>query len=163
MVLTDQDFADDIALLCEEIWQAQELLKRVETESLNIGLKASAKKPKCQVCNQPEPVQITTLDGTILEVVNDFKYLGSMTSSAEVDVKCRKAVAWRTCNKLSRLWKSKLNRSIKIRVFCMVVESVLLYCLEMWTLITGLEKQLDECYTLYAKSSAEHPLVRSHL
>ena len=45
---------------------------------------------KCQVYNQPEPVQIATLDGTILEVMNDFKYLGSMTSSTEVDVKCRK-------------------------------------------------------------------------
>ena len=40
----DLDFADDIALLSEEIWQAQELMKRVKTESLSIGLKASAKK-----------------------------------------------------------------------------------------------------------------------
>ena len=102
----DLDFADDIALLPEEIWQAQELLKRVKTESLSIGLKANTKKTKCQVYNQPEPVQIATLDGTILEVVNDFKHLGSMTSSTKTDVKCRKAAAWRTCNKLNMLWKS---------------------------------------------------------
>ena len=87
----DLDFADDIALLSEEIWQAQELLKRVETESLSIGLKASAKNTKFQVYNQPEPVQIATLGGTILGVINDFKYLGSMTSSTKADVKCRKA------------------------------------------------------------------------
>ena len=73
MVLTDLDFTDGIALLSEEIWQAQELLKRVKTKSLTIGLKANAKKTKCQVYNQPEPAQIVTLDGSILEVINDFK------------------------------------------------------------------------------------------
>ena len=83
--------------------------------------------------NQLEPVQIETLDGIILEVTNDFKYLGSMTSSTKADVKSRKATAWRTCNKLNRLWKSHLNRSVKIRVFCTVVESVLLYGSETWT------------------------------
>ena len=93
VVLTDLDFADDTALLSEEIWQAQELLKRVKTESLSIGLKANAKNTKCQVYNQPKPVWIATLDGTILEVMNDFKYLGSMTSSTNVGVKCRKAAA----------------------------------------------------------------------
>ena len=147
VVLTDLDFADDIVLLSEEIWQAQELLKRVETESLSIGLKANANKTKCQVCNQPESVQIETLDGTILEVVNDFKYLGSMTSVTKADVKCRKAAACRTCNKLNRFWKSQLNRSVKIRVFCTVAESVLLYGLETWTLTKGLKKQLGGCCT----------------
>ena len=163
VVLTDLDFTDDITLLSGEILQAQELMKRVKTESLSIGLKASAKKTKYQVYNQPEPVQIAMLDGTILEVINDFKYLGSMTSSTEVDVKCRKAVAWRTYNKLNRPWKSQLNRSIKIRVFCTFVESVLLYGLETWTLTKGLEKQLDGCYTCMLRACAEHPLVRSHL
>ena len=130
----DLDFTDDIALLSEEVWQAQELLQRVKTKSPSIGLKANAKKTKCQVCDQPEPVQIVTLDGTILEVMNDFKYLGSMTCSTEADVKCKKEAAWRMCNKLNRLWKSKLNRSVKITVFCTVVESVLLYGSETWTL-----------------------------
>ena len=144
----DLDFADDIALFSEEIWQPQELLKKAKTESLSIELKANAKKTKCQVYNQSEPVQITTLDGTILEVINDFKYQDSMSSSTEADVKCRKAAACRTCNKLNRIWKSQLNRSVKIRVFCTVVESVILYGPEAWTLTKGLEKkQLDGCYT----------------
>ena len=70
-----------------------------------------------------------------------------MTNSTKVDVKCRKAAAWRTCNKLNRLWKSQLNISIKIREFCTVVGSVLLYGSETRTLTKGLEKQLDGCYT----------------
>ena len=145
MVLTDLDFTDDIAFLSEEYLASPGPPEESKTESLSIGLNANAKNTKCQVYNQAESVQIATLDGTILEGMNDFKYLGSMTGSTEVDVKCRKAVAWRTCNKLNRLWKSQLNRSIKIRVFCTVVESVLLYGLETWTLTKGLEKQLDGC------------------
>ena len=70
-----------------------------------------------------------------------------MTSSTEADVKCRKVAALRICNKLNRLWKSHLIRSVKIRVFCTVVESVLLYGSETWTLTKGLKKQLDGCYT----------------
>ena len=142
----DLDFVDDIALLSEEILQAHNLLKRVKTESLNIGLKANAKQTKCQVYNQPRPVQIVTLDGTILNVINYLKYLGSVTSSTKADVKCRKAAAWRIRNKHNRLWKSQLNRSVKIKVFCTVIESVLLYGSETWTLTKGLEKQLDGCY-----------------
>ena len=79
VVIIDLDLTDDIALLSEEIWQAQELLKRVKTGSLSIGLKANAKKTKCQVYNQPEPVQIATLERTIVEAVNGFKYLGNIS------------------------------------------------------------------------------------
>ena len=150
VVLIDLDFADDITLLSEEICQAQELLKRVKIEPLSIGLKANTKKVKCKVYNQPEPVKIVTLDGTILEVVNDFKYLGSMTRSTKADVKCRKAAAWGTCNKLNKFWKSQLNISIKIRVFCTVVKSVLLYGLETRALTKGLEKQQDGCISSFS-------------
>ena len=48
-VVTDLDFADDIALLSEEIHQAQELLQhvqRVETSVAKVGLKMNAGKTK---------------------------------------------------------------------------------------------------------------------
>ena len=41
-VITDFDFADDIALLSEEIQQAQELLSRVETSVGKVGLRMNA-------------------------------------------------------------------------------------------------------------------------
>ena len=45
-VITDFDFADDIALLSEEIQQAQELLSRVETSVGKVGLRMNASKTK---------------------------------------------------------------------------------------------------------------------
>ena len=44
VIVTDLDFADDLALLTEEIEQAQEVLLRLETEAENVGLYCNAKK-----------------------------------------------------------------------------------------------------------------------
>ncbi len=82
-----------------------------------------------------------------LEIVTDFKYLGSLTESTESDIRARKASAWRACNKLKKIWKSALSRSFKIRLFQAVVESVLVYGSEAWTLTASLERQLNGCYT----------------
>ena len=46
VVLADLDFADDIALLSDEIAQAQELLLTVEKECKKVGLVLNAKKTK---------------------------------------------------------------------------------------------------------------------
>ena len=46
VVVTDLDFADDIALLSNNIQQAQELLQRVETSVAKVGLKMNSSKTK---------------------------------------------------------------------------------------------------------------------
>ena len=147
VVVTDLDFADDIALLSELITQAQDLLARVELTAGQIGLVMNAKKTKVMAFNQDEEVKIVTQDGSQLEVVQDFKYLGSWVESTEADIKIRKAEAWRACNKLKKIWKSNLSREIKTSLLGSAVESVLLYGSDTWTLTEKLEKQLDGCYT----------------
>ena len=51
-VITDTDFADDIALITEDMNQAQELLTRVNIESGKIGLNLNAKKTEITHYNQ---------------------------------------------------------------------------------------------------------------
>ena len=51
-IVTDFDFADDTALLSEELYQAQELLQRVETSVAKVGLKMNAGKAKFMSFNQ---------------------------------------------------------------------------------------------------------------
>ena len=46
LLVTDLDFADDIALLSEQIKQAQDLLTSVETSAAQKGLEMNAKKTK---------------------------------------------------------------------------------------------------------------------
>jgi hypothetical protein len=84
---TDLDFADDIALLSEEIDQAQELLNRVEAQVAKVGLKLNASKTKYMSFNQVHATDIKTNDDTSLEEVNDFKYLGAWMESTEKEIK----------------------------------------------------------------------------
>ena len=72
--ITDLDFADDIALLSEEINQAQELLNRVETEAAKVGLHVNAKKTGAMPHNHQSPVIIKTRSGNPIKEVDNFKW-----------------------------------------------------------------------------------------
>lgn len=56
-------------------------------------------------------------------------------------------MAWSACNKLHKIWTSKLNVSIKIKLFKTLIEPILLYGCETWTLSKRMEKRLDGVYT----------------
>jgi len=146
VVVTDMDFADDIALLSNDIYQAQQLLQRVEESVARVGLKMNSSKTKFMAYNISD-ASIKTSDGAALEEVKNFKYLGAWMESTEKDIKQRKAAAWRACSKLQNIWKSCLPRSFKLRIFSATVESVLLYGCEAWTVTPKLAKVLDGCYT----------------
>ena len=71
-----------------------------EEESFILGLSMNVKKTKVMAYNQNEEVKIMTTDGSQLEVVYDFKYLGSWIDNTEADLRSRKAEAWRACTVL---------------------------------------------------------------
>jgi len=133
-VITDMDFADDIALVSESIAQAQEMLSRVEDSAYGVGLVMNAGKTKFMTYNIGDIVNIKAKDGSELERVDDFKYLGSWVDNSNKDIKTRKALAWNACHKLKIIWKSTLKKKLKIRLLCSTVESVLLYGCETWAL-----------------------------
>ena len=81
--ITDLDFADEIALLSDTAAQAQELLSNLENAALRVGLHVTAKKTQFMVYNQPTHVEIHTEDGSCLEEVKYFKYLGSWVQSTK--------------------------------------------------------------------------------
>lgn len=144
---TDLCFADDIVLLSNELHQARELLKRLEAEASKVGLNVNAKKTHLMAFNQDKEELIYAKSGQLISEVDNFKYLGGWLKSAENDINIRIALAWSSCHKLNKIWKSSLNRSIKVRLFVATVESVLLYNSETWTLTKQLEKRLNGTYT----------------
>ena len=147
VTITDLDFADDIALISEEIAEAQEMLKNVEIETLRIGLYLNEKKTEIMAFEHDPDMEIKTLNGKTLKLVVNFKYLGGRMESSEKDFQIRKALAWAACNKLKTIWKSNIKKKIKERLFLATVESVLLYNSETWTMSKTMEKRLDGCYT----------------
>ena len=48
ITVTDLEFADDLALLTEEIHQAQEILHQLENKAKNVGLISTVTKPNCR-------------------------------------------------------------------------------------------------------------------
>ena len=70
------------------------MLDRVETAAAAIGLMANPKKTKVMTLNYPSEIDIKTSDGSILEEVDDFTYLGSPVSSSRADIAKRIGLAW---------------------------------------------------------------------
>ena len=145
-MLTDLDFADDIALLSYQMEEAQQLLTRVETECNKVGLHRNAKKTEYMAFNCDEDTLKTVKNDTIKKVL-DFKYLGSRMMSSEKDIKVRKVLAWRAMNDMKKIWKLNLTRGLIKRIFTAAIESILMYGCEKWTLTKTMLKSLDGCYT----------------
>jgi hypothetical protein len=146
-VLADLDFADDIALLSDQIKQAQELLTNVETECKKVGLGLNGPKTKFLAYNLEVVEPLRTINGTELEQKEDFKYLGSWSDNSERDIQIRKALAWKALNDMGRIWKSTMSIDLKRKFFVATIESILLYGCEAWTLTNAMEKALDGSYT----------------
>ena len=94
-----------------------------------------------------EDGDLKTIENANIKKVLNFLYLGAWIGSSSSDIKVRKAKAWSALNKMHVIWKSSMNRNLKIRLFRATVESVLLYGAETWTLNRKLTKKLDGCYT----------------
>ena len=133
MIQTDFDFADDIALVSDSVEKAQALLLSVEGECQKMGLQLNAKKTEVMTFNINDKAKITTKNGTILAVNEDFKNLGSYISSTEKDIRVRKAHAWRALHDVKNIWHSAMPDELKRAIFMASVESILLYGSEAWT------------------------------
>ena len=146
-VITDLDFADDIALVAEELEQAQDFLHCVQENAAKIGLHLNSDKTEFMSFNQVQDTVLKTVNNENIKKVDNFKYLRAWIDDTANDAKVRKALAWKSCNKLNKIWKSSLRKSLKLRTFLTLVESMLLYRGETWTLTRSLEKSIDGTYT----------------
>ena len=125
-----------------------------------IGFHVNAHKTEYMCFNQTG--DISTLDGTSLELVDKFPYLGCSVSSIEKDIDTRLTKAWTGIDKLSIIWKLDLTDKMKRSFFQAAVVSILLYGCTAWTLTKRLEKKLHCNYarmlrSILNKSWRQHP------
>lgn len=73
MILTDIDFADDIATISEEMDHAQDMLRSIGLEGTKSGLKLNVKNTEMMLSNQ-DVQNVKSKDGN--KIVDNFKYLG---------------------------------------------------------------------------------------
>ena len=143
--ITDLDFADDIALVSDLVANAESLLHSLENAARLVGLHCN--ESKTEVISSTPNCSFVSSAGNSINQVEDFKYLGSFVMDSEKDIKFRKALAWSACNKLDRIWHSTLPNVTKIHVFKTLIEPILLYGAETWTLTTRQQKRLDGTFT----------------
>ena len=146
--VSDADYADDLTLLADSIEEAQKFLERLEESAASVGLHINSGKTKYMSTGlEPDHDDLKSLDGQLLEEVQDFVYLGAWIGDSGKDFEVRKAKAWNALNKMNKIWKSGMTRKTKIRLFRATVETILLYGSEAWTMTKNLEKRLDGCYS----------------
>ena len=99
MILTDLDFAEDIAFISDGMVQVQELLSREVTECAKVGLRLNLKKTQYMTFNFPdEPLK--TIGYVELRQLD--KYLGSWIKASNTDFKVRKV--WKVLNQMKNVW-----------------------------------------------------------
>ena len=156
--INDVIFADDIASLENTNARAQEQLNCLSKYSAIVGLKISTEKTVQMRNNLPQnqdPPPNLVIDGHTIEIVEEFKYLGSYINSIEKDVNIRIALAWTAFDKLKSILRhrtSKLSVELKMRIFQAACVSILLYGCESWVLTQQLGEKLDifarTCYRI---------------
>ena len=104
--ITDIDYADDLAVVTDNIKDANTLLNKLEEVSKEIGLNINTAKTEYMTLNIDNTDNTNSLNGNEINKVNDFKYLGSYISSTEKDLDIRLAKSWSALNAMNKIWKS---------------------------------------------------------
>ena len=143
-------YANDIALLFDQINNAEILLQSLETAAHKVGLTLNSTKTECMLLNELNEEsagnETHILNGISLNTV-DFEYLGSYIEDSKNAFNIREALTWSACNKLHLIWKSNISKDTKPAFFRDTAESILLYGAETWIMKKHLEKRLDGVYT----------------
>ena len=107
----DLEYADDIGFLENATENAQKL-DALSDVAKEVGLLINIDKTKV-LAKDIKPTPEIMLDGTVLEVVNDFQYLASWVNDTMKDFKHRRAKAWTAFWKLKKLWDSNTDGTSK--------------------------------------------------
>jgi len=154
--LTDLDYADDIIIFVELAnageTACQEILQSLQIISAKFGLKINLAKGKTEtmVIGAPLPTpfrNIKALDGTIVNHVSNYKYLGGNVCNLDQELRRRVSLARNVLVKYQPLFNSTLNSDRKIQIFNSLVMSIFLYSSETWTLTKRRLSFLKGSYT----------------
>ena len=138
-------YADDISLACDTAEKLRVAVTTMDATFLRWEVTISTKKTKVLVVGRNAAAQaaesVITLRGDRLEVVSQFKYLGSVFNSdctLDAEITHRVTAANSAFQQLRRvnIWSSRaLTLFVKMQFFQCIVMSVLLYSGETWAVV----------------------------
>uniref|UniRef100_A0A1I8IHU7 ANK_REP_REGION domain-containing protein n=1 Tax=Macrostomum lignano TaxID=282301 RepID=A0A1I8IHU7_9PLAT len=151
-------YADDLALLSSTAEGAQRLLDGLTAAASRVGLKLNARKTVVFTVPSDLPAEINYRDAAgnafMLTRCERFVYLGGSVPDVADDLKRRRGLAWAAFRSVRSVLQSEaLDDGLKARLFQAVVETVLLYNAETWTLTDALERQLDAAHAAMLRAA----------
>ena len=144
-------YADDLALLSSTVEGAQRQLDRLVDVAASVGLVVNTQKTV--VLCVPDDIEAVIVcrgaDGQVAELPRSqqFVYLGGLVPDVREDLRRRRGLAWAAFRSVKAVLQSEaLPDRQRAALFQAVVETVLLYNAETWTLTDALEKQIDAAH-----------------
>ena len=142
-------YADDMEFMAKTLRELDAMLLRFTPSAARVGLCLNV--PKTKLMNgtrQGAAAQGNVLCGGVnLEVVNNFKYLGSILTSdndMRVEVLARIASGARCSFSVKAIMNSRaISRGTKVQVYLSIIRPVVMYGSETWSLTKELERKLQ--------------------
>ena len=150
--MNDLAFADDIALLESSSERAQKQLDALRICASTLGLVIminvlKTEQMRLNAFKSFTPRPPLNIDGQPIEVVNEFKYLGSYMGSTYKDIHTKKKrLTWAAVGKLKPILASRSGMQtvkLKMRLFTATCLSILLYGCERSVLTAQQVAKLD--------------------
>lgn len=132
-------YADDTAILANNLEDLQNMLDRIVEVGVQFGLRINIAKTKMMIISRQEFGNINlTINGEAIERVSRFKYLGATLNEkwdCDEEVKTRIGIAKATYSRMRNiLLQRTLPVDLRLRVIKCYVWPTLLYGVETWSL-----------------------------
>lgn len=130
-------FADDQAVFAQDAYDLEFMLKRLYEEYAKWGLQISLNKTEYLVVNSNAKFDVLLNDDSHVKQVSEFKYLGVTIDNNGIgkrEINQRVQKARKVLGALNSVWWDKsITKKNKKRIGQVMVETVLCYGSEIWT------------------------------
>ena len=129
-----------------------QLVGKLDSPSTAFDMEINSQKTKIMTNYKTGFQQQVKIGGATLEQVHQFKYLGAVVSDKAQGLKCVPEMpqAASTITKLKPLWRSKISMKNKVRFLRALIQSILMYSCETWTIKPEIQNKIDamemRCY-----------------
>ena len=145
--LSNLRYADDTTIFATSIHHMEDLLRKMESVSLEFGLKINRSKTKMMIVdrannNSPKVTHIGNCN-----VVQSHIYLGVLISNnggCADEIKRRMAITGSAMDRLRKIWKNhNITKATKIRLVRALIFPIFLYSAETWTIRVNEKNKID--------------------
>ena len=152
-LITNIRFADDIVIHAEEEEEASVLVDRLNTTTTRYKMEIGPDKTKVMTTNSNGFQREIKIKGLRLEEMENFKYLGAITSNegSKFEILSRIAQTTAALSRLMIIWRDKnISLASKVKLMRMLILSTFLYACESWTLTAEIKRRIQalemRCY-----------------